>query len=550
MKVVIVIAVALVASAPCFGAGVAIPWEEFKALYRESVERQILEQTAAPKKDPMIYSIDEARYVLKVGGDLAQGQVLLSGKVVTGPPVPIPLFGKEAIITEITRVAGGSVLATETNGMSFLPNGTAPEFQLVASFLVRPGEDAESRLISFGIPPSLQNSLELTLPPETRLLDEPGIADGNGTYHFSACPRLTVRYVDKQGLAAAAALEIDSVSCITVRKNRIFITTYFLPIRAVAAPLILQAPAGARYISSSLKASWVRGLEENRYAIEVPASEKRVFSIEWALDALTDNGKVSFRFPVIEGNSGQQGRFVIEEPDDAQVTVTAEGLVAKLPIERLGDVLCKHVEKSQSYMAIPANEKISLTLERFQSVRTPTSVLDSQCLFSSFEENGNVLSILILDVTPDVGARLKLKAVPDAEIWSLTVNNAKKKVYAGEQDTWVVPLESGQASHVELAFLRKGPKLGLQGRLEAIVPESGLPSREVRIGVALPARVELLSIEGPVSAAEGETWKLPAEFVGKPYFFSRSFHKGDGMKLAVWYKEPVERFQNEKGNAK
>jgi len=34
---------------------------------------------------------------------------------------------------------------------------------------------------------------------------------------------------------------------------------------------------------------------------------------------------------------------------------------------------------------------------------------------------------------------------------------------------------------------------------------------------------------------------MPADFVGKPHLFSRSFHKGEGMKLAISYKEPVKQ---------
>lgn len=552
MRVLVLMVASLVVSAPILGdEGVSIPWEEFKTLYRDSIESEIMKQAAPPQKEPLVYSIDEAHYTLKVGNDLAQGDVLVSGKIVAGQPEPIPLFSKEAVITDIARVTGGTVLsAKDENGMAFLPDGTTPEFQLVASFLVRPGEDSESRLISFGIPRAVRNSLDLTLPPESRLVEQPGIADAKGTYHFSACPCLTVRYVDAQGLAAAGAIEIDAVSRIGVQKNRIFITAYFLPIRAVPDSLILQAPEGAKYVSSSLKASWIRNLDRDRYALDVPASEKGPFSIELALEAAADGNEVAFSLPAIEGNSGQQGRFVVEEPDDGQITVTAEGLVSQIPVEKLGQVLSKDVEKNRFYMTIPANEKIALTFRRFQPVSTPTSVLDGQYFFSSFEENGNILSILIMDVTPDMGARLTLKAVPDAEIWSLAVNGIKRKVYSGEQDTWIIPIESGQASHVELAFLRKGPKLGLQGRLEAIVPESGLPSREVRVGVALPARVELLSIEGPVSPAAGETTKPPAEFVGKQYFFSRSFYNGDGMKLAISYKEPINHAEQPKGGAK
>jgi hypothetical protein len=540
MRVALLLIAALVASPTLFGdEGGFIPWAEFKSLYRDSVEREIMKQ-AAEEVPPQVHSIDEARYTLHVGSENAQGEILLSGRIVSGKPEPIPLLCNDVVLTGIGSVTGGTVFSgQDENRMFLLPDEGGQEFQLAAGFLVQPQEDNRSRIISFGIPHALRNSLDLRLPPESRFVEGPGIAGADGIYHFSACPRLTVRYLDKQGLAAATIIEIDTLSRITVHENRILINTRFLPTRSVPDSLILQAPEGAGYVSSSLKASWMKRLDNNRYELSIPPGEKGPFSLEFALEALTDDGEVSFSLPAIEGNTGRQGRFVLEEPDDGQVTVTAQGLVSNIPVERLGPALSKNVEERRSYRMVSATERINLAIKRFQPVDTPTTVLDSQYFFSSFEENGNILSVLVMDVPPEVGSRMKLKAVPDGEIWSLTVNGAKRRVYAGEEDTWIIPLESGQVSHVELAFLRRGPKLGLHGRLEAIVPEIGLPCRDVRVGVALPARVELLSVEGPVSAAPGEDWKLPTKFVGKPYFFSRSFYKGEGMKLAISYKEPV-----------
>ena len=548
MRVVVVLIVSLVVCVTVFGdEGGFIPWSEFKSLYRDSVEREILKQAieeAPAQKVPQVYSIDEARYKLHVGSENAQGEVLLSGRVVSGGPEPIPLFGDQAVLTGIERVTGGTILcAKDDDRMSFLPNEDSQEFQLTASFLLRPQEDNRSRIISFDIPHALRNSLELKLPPDSRLMEAPGIADVDRIYHFSASRCLTVKYLDKQGLAAVTTIELDALSRISVQKNRILIATSFLPIRSVPVALVLQAPQGAKYVSSSLKASWIKMLDHDRYELNIPPGEKGLFSIEFALNALTDDGEMSCSLPTIEGNTGQQGRFILEEPDDGQVTVTAEGWVSDIPVERLGPIFARDLEKNHSYMKVSANEIINLTIKRFQHVSTPTTVLDCQYLFSSFEENGNILSVLVMDVPPEVGSRMRLKSVPDGEIWSLTVNGAKRRVYASEQDRWIIPLESGQVSHVELAFLRKGPKLGLQGRIEAVVPETGLPSQDVRVGVALPARVELLSIEGPVSAAPGEDWTLPTEFVGKPHFFSRSFYKGEGMRLAISYKEPVNQVQ-------
>ncbi|MFH1708227.1 MAG: hypothetical protein ABIF71_09960 [Planctomycetota bacterium] len=80
----------------------------------------------------------------------------------------------------------------------------------------------------------------------------------------------------------------------------------------------------------------------------------------------------------------------------------------------------------------------------------------------------------------------------------------------------------------ELAYLNKGAPLGLHGRLEITVPRIGLP-----------ARVDLLSLDGPVSPAAAPAGKAPAEFIGRPHHFARSFYKGEAMQLAVAYKEPV-----------
>ena len=77
---------------------------------------------------------------------------------------------------------------------------------------------------------------------------------------------------------------------------------------------------------------------------------------------------ISFDQVVIEENRGQQGRFVVEEPDDGQMTVSANGLVSELPVKRLGEVLSKNVDQSRFYMSVPRHEKINLTLRSFQAV--------------------------------------------------------------------------------------------------------------------------------------------------------------------------------------
>ena len=130
--------------------------------------------------------------------------------------------------------------------------------------------------------------------------------------------------------------------------------------------------------------------------------------------------------------------------------------------------------------------------------------------------------------------------VEQAEIWALTVNGRPERVYDGDDHaSWVVPLASGQASQVELAFLSRDEKLGLHGRLVARVPRTGLSAKEIRVVLGLPARVELMSIEGPVSPAKTDPGKLPASFAGVPHIFTRSFYKGEAFDVALYYREPT-----------
>jgi len=543
-RLLLVLAVLAVTQELPAGEEVPVPWTEFKRLYRESIEREVMQKQARPpeKKEPMAYTIEEAEYSLEVGEETVRGEALVTGRIIGGDPAPIPLFGGNIVVAGIKQVAGGSLLSGCDNrgSLLFLPDGRKEEFQVLLSFLVQPREDSTSRFISFAVPAALRNSLRLELPADTELLEQPGIADGEGVYHFSARESLEVRFVDKKGVAAAGLVDIDTFSRVRLQGKRSMITTAFAPAQPLPDSFIVQVQADAQYISSSLKSSWIGRQPDGSYEISIPAEESCAFSMQFAVDETVEGG-FAFMLPGIGDNSGREGNFVVEEPDDSQVAMAGKGMVEGIPVARLSAALAGAAGSSRSYAHIAPGEEIRLSVTRFKAVSTAPIVLESQYFFASFEENGNVLSVLSLDVPPEIGPRLQLKSVPDSEIWSLTVNGKKRKVYTNDDNTWIIPLEDGEVSRVQLALLYKGEKLGLHGRLATALPETGLPSRNVRVGIALPERVQLLSLEGPVSPAPGESWETPDEFVGKPHFFSRSFYKGQGMELAVSYKEPVDR---------
>lgn len=377
----------IVTGTTCAQEMASVPWAEFRQVYRESIERELLEaqQRTAPSAVPFLCHLDDVVYRLAIAKDKVSGEARVSGRVISGTPVPITLFGRDIIISDITDIGGGVLLSgpESAQGVQFLPDAGTNAFHVSLSFFVRVQEDERSKMLSFSIPPALKNTVTLSLSDNLRLLEDPGIADQAGAYHFAASRTLGIRFTGE-----------------TVSRTNV------------------------------------------------------------------------------------------------------------------------------------------LDVSGFTAVAASPVVLDRQEFFTSFDENGSVLSVLMMEVPAAAGPQLKMTAIPDVEIWSLTVNEMPRKVYL-KDDTWIIPLENERVSRVQLSLLQQDVKLGLQGRLDACLPATGLPSRSLRVGIALPARVQLLSIEGPVSPVSGETWKAPADFIGQPHFFSRAFYKGEGMRLTVSYKEPV-----------
>lgn len=515
-------------------------WEELKSLYQQRLEREFLERTATLPTRPQVFTVSAAHYGLVISEAGVQGEVVFSGRVLSGDPEPIPIFGKETAVVEVTELAGGVLFCEpDLDCLSFMPEVEVSEFRIAMTFIPTRQEENGAQDICFTIPRAAQNSLHLTLPEGARLVEPPGVADTNGVYHFAPCSQLSVRYLDKAALSSV--IEFDAITRIRIEKNRVTLSSCFQPLRPAPASVVLHAPPGARHVASSLNMSRLNKTGEDQYTITFPKNEQTPFSIDFTLDSRADSGEISLALPFIDDNTGVEDRFAVEEPDDGQVNVAAEGLSSPISVEKLGEVLAAAIPKNLFFFKTPPRTPLRLTYAPFQMVSTPSTVLASQSYFISFAENGTALSLLRLEAPPEMGARMRIKAIEGMEVWSLTVNSVKQSVYTDEEQKWIIPLDGTQPSLVELALLQHGPKLALQGALEVIVPETGLPSLEFCLGVAVPPRIDLLSMEGPVSPASGAQWQPPAEFLGKPHFFSRSFHKGEGLTLSIAYKEPVNK---------
>jgi hypothetical protein len=165
-------------------------------------------------------------------------------------------------------------------------------------------------------------------------------------------------------------------------------------------------------------------------------------------------------------------------------------------------------------------------------------------LYTSFSENGSALSVLRLELPAAAGRRLQLQPIAGAEIWSLSVNGQPRSLYSQEAGNWVIPLDEG-ASVVELAYLQKGDKLGLKGRLPVLVPATGLAARKLNVAIALAERVELIAMEGELEPTAGNGWPSVPGFAGKPYFFTHPFYRGTQLDAAIYYQEPLETSNSE-----
>jgi hypothetical protein len=306
----------------------------------------------------------------------------------------------------------------------------------------------------------------------------------------------------------------------------------------------VQTPTGFSLVSTSLAAAHIHRKNEGRLQVHVPSGSLLPFSIIQARTQPDGEPIEAFSLPFVPTNSGSQGNLVLEQPHHHHIRLVQPAEPARLPLAAAAEEITAVLGSTGYFLRLPPQTALTIALRRFSEISVPPIVLDTVAFYTAVEENGNQLSTLVLDVPADAGSRLAVKVAEKASIWRLLVNGIPRNVYSQEDGTWMIPLDSGQVSHIELAVLTQGDKLGLQGRLSTRVPATGLPCQRLVVGIALPERVELLSVEGAVSPAVNDPPDPPASFmVVRAYYFTRAFYKGESLPLAVAYKEPVGSLQ-------
>jgi hypothetical protein len=517
------------------GETVTVPWSEFSELYRQRIEEEVRKQTP-PAEPRHLYAMQGVLLDLEVRDNYLIGTMACEGKVIEGDP-RVPLLGPSVMVEKVSALEGGELLLVDGKTI-LIPSGDLP-FRVTLEILV-PLEDSGTLLSTeFALPQAIQRTLRLQLPENLRLIEHPGLRDHNGVFHLPSDQPFFLKIARTPDAGENRSVELDALTRIALHGKRLVCTTFYHPVRTLHRTVEVALPPDAKWKASSLPPVQVQQEDGTTYRIGVSPGDPTPFHIQYTLETSPADSGFLLELPMVSGNEGEDRFLVIDQPESGQIEIVPGK--DEFPLHRVAipRSFLASTPVGASCILVPRGKSVPLQITRFTTVDTPPAVLDAIRFFTSFEENGGRLSQLWMDVPAAVGPRMFIERISEADIWSLTVNGEPRQVRTGADGNWVVALDPEGPSKVELAYLTKAEALGLHGRIEARMPGVGLPAKRVTLGIGLPDRVELLSIDGPVTPVARPSSGPPEAFAGTPYYFSRSYYEGKGLQLSAYFKEPA-----------
>jgi hypothetical protein len=249
---------------------------------------------------------------------------------------------------------------------------------------------------------------------------------------------------------------------------------------------------------------------------------------------------LSIHLPEIAANGGRENEFTIRRGIDTQLRIDAGVVDADIHPSRLPPRIAAQANTGETYYRLHDEQTaLPLTIEPLVTVPSPERVLEAVYFTTRFTENGDQLSTLRVTLPAGAGDRLSMDAIPNAEIWSVTVNNVERRLYTDGADRWTVPLDPATPSTVAIAFLQQATRLGLEGRLNLTLPATGLTARAVHVAINLTDRVDLVAFDSDLDPSSSKAWPQRKNLHTKTYFFSRPFYRGQPIDASIYYKEPV-----------
>jgi hypothetical protein len=513
-----------------------VPWNEFKVLYTEHLESKRKKDEERKADAPPGYALRRAEMVVRAAGETATGEIVIAGETLSPPPVIVPLIGDLTTIAGVRDEQGGNVLRA-ANAVAFRSNATGP-FQVTLDVVLPVRQERHEHVFDLPATAAITNALRIELPPGTRLTDAPGIAGPDGRRYVAAGPSQTIRYVNEQEAINAMPPDIDVFTEISVHQHRLRLTTLLVPAQPVTRAFELALPAGARVVSSTLPDKWWRLQDDGHFRIDLPSDLDRATEIVADLDA-TGVKALELMLPRIRDNIGSEGNFTVREPVHTRIAVQGAGLAGNLPAEQLPTATRERWPALAEFDYAGEDNPITIAFEPLAAITTPEVVLDAVTFYTAYGEDGQLLTTLRLDVPASAGTRLRLKPVADAQVWSVTVNGARRDLLKEDDRAWIVPLDGNAAAEVEIALISRHERPALRGKLQLTLPGTGLSARALYYGLALPKRLELASMDSDLAPEDPARIAHPEYFKGSTYLFTRSFYRGDAIPIAVVYREPA-----------
>lgn len=515
---------------------VKMPLVTYKALLMEHLERE-KEKSAGPKEEKNEWSLDESHFKVMPGRKQISVGCRIEGRMLKGKPgEKIKLFNSTLLMTGAMKETACNLVSCD-DALYVVPTvAGGGKFSAEFSFAVIPSEGLDSSSCKIPVPYCLKNVLDVETVKGIRLLSADGANIAPSSYAVASGTNCEMRFKPESAEAEIARVpDIDIFCDITIEKRRTLVTAHFLPHQDSVREFSVKLPDAARVTSLSLPGSAVERIPGDILKITVPEKNKTVFQISFMLENSGSDGSVKFLLPKVQGNAGREGLFVIKEPENANIVFAAKGDIEDSALPHSFSEL--NISKDSCVREALKGE-LAFNIRYLEKVKAPEFVADAIYFMTNFSENGNIMTTMYLSLPagfPD--NKLMIKKVKGSEIWGLKVNGVNSSVLEFDKDTWVIPLNRSEKSDIELSFLSKGEKTGLRGRLEALLPDTGLSTEKLFFTALLPEHLEVVSADSPLAPFAGTPRPLPKGFKGKSYSFSGSFCKGSTISTALEYNE-------------
>lgn len=511
---------------------VTLPWAEFRELWSRCVERELAERLRPAEEIPTEDCVDGLAVALDLHeSGRVEGTLTVEGRHLAGTPRLLSVLGAPAMLLAAEEVTGARLAQGPDGAVAFRAAGTDEAFRLRLRFAAALRRDERSWRLVMPVVRALRNRVTLKLPAGWSCLDAEGRPFPAGERNLPPVEGLDLRFLAPGEDLARRDPEVDELFRIEPLGEAVDLVGRFLLVDGRKRELQMELPDGLELVEHDLPGEAL-AREAGSLSLRVPAG-RDLFTCRFR----GPGGRIVL--PRIRSNRGREGAFVLREPEDGELRVDGLDELPLHGMDRLAPPLRAEAGAWTAYRRLPPGRSLALRLSPLARVAAPSVVLDQVELLATVEEGGAVLSVLRLVVPAGVGPRLRLPAVAGTRVWSLEVNGRPARVFASRPDEWILPLARGGESRVELALLRHGDALGLRGRIDLTFPATGLAARRMLVAVALPERVELVSVDGPVTPSTWRPASPPAGFRGRCHAFERAFDEGRGAVVALSYKEPA-----------